>query len=197
MKNNLLRTLLLCLFLAAAATCRAIELKISTDALQRTLETQLFTDNGRFYLRGNNHSACYVFADSPKVSTVGDRAVVHLHVTAKIGPSVGGQCMGIRLSRDVDVSMAPDAEGESIGFRDARIEKLSGSRELDLLLMPFLSHRVPSSMKINAAEQIRKVLAKSSESIGYTVTLDSMKVQSMTIDGDGLTIDVDGGLSVK
>lgn len=193
-----LRFSLLLFILGFVPLSHAVEMKISADALERTLIDQLFTtDNGRHFLHGNATSACYAYAEDPKVSFTGDRILVHLHIKARIGTSVAGKCVGIGLSRDVDVSMLPEAEGEIIGFRDARIEKLSGSRELDLLLMPFLSRSVPTSMKVNAADEIRKLFAKSSESIGYEVTLDNMKLHSMIVDGDRLVIDVDGGISVK
>jgi hypothetical protein len=190
---------LLALFCCVAAPrSRAVELKVSSAALERTLVTQLFTkDAGRFYLRGDAHSACYVYAESPKVEFAGDRVMVHLHVRARLGTSLHGDCLGIGLSRDVDVSVAPVAEGETIGFQDARIDKLSGSRELDALLMPFLMRKVPSSLKVNAATQLRQLLVKSSETTGYDISLDRLLIHSMSVEGDALMMDLDGDLSVK
>jgi hypothetical protein len=177
---------------------RAIELKVSSAALERTLDAQLFAkDDGRYYLRGDAHSACYVVADSPHVAFSGDRVLVHVHIHAKLGTSIHGQCLGIDLARDVDVSFAPDAQGETIGFRDARIEKLSGSRELDLILMPFLSRRIPSSLKTNAADQLRQLLSKSTETTGYSMTLDRLLIHSMAVRSNALVIDLDGDVSVQ
>jgi succinate dehydrogenase flavin-adding protein (antitoxin of CptAB toxin-antitoxin module) len=173
-------------------------MRFSAGSLQRTLEAQLFTkDNGFYYLRGDAHSACFVAADSPRVSFLQDRVSVHMHVRAKLGTSIHGQCLGISLSRDVDVSLVPEAENETIGFHDARIDKLSGSRELDAILLPFLSHRVPSSLKVDAAEQFRQLLTKSTETTGYPMTLDRLLIHSMSVQGDALVVDVDGAISVK
>jgi len=198
--NRYARNLLLfaCLAGALLSNSRAVELKVSSGALERTLRTQLFTqNNGLFYLRGNDHSACFVVADSPHVSFSEDRVVVHLHVRAKLGTAIRGQCLGIGLSRNVDVSLVPEAEGEIIGFRDARIDRLSGSRELDAILMPFLAHRIPSSLKVNAATQFRQLLTKSAETTGYTMTLDRLLIHSMSVQGEVLVVDMDGDISVK
>ncbi len=182
----------------AALPLHAVTLKVSSGAIQRTLVTQLFSDNGgRFYLRGNPHSGCYVYAESPKVNFDADRVVVHLRVHARLGTSIHGECLGIGLSRDVDMSVAPEAEGETIGFRDAHIDKLSGSRELDALLMPFLMSKVPSSMKVDAAMQLRQLLAKSAETTGYDISLDRLLIHSMSVQDDALLIDLDGDFSVK
>jgi hypothetical protein len=83
-----------------------------------------------------------------------------------------------------------------VGFRDAKIEKISQSSELNFLLEPFLSHKLPSQMKLNAADLIRKLLSQSLASTGYTLTLDSLKLHSMLVDHDALTIDVDAGFSL-
>jgi hypothetical protein len=198
--SRLLRHLFLfaCLAGFLPATGRAVEMKISSGALERTLQAQLFAgNNGLFYLRGDAHSACFVAADSPHVSFSADRVVVHMHVRARLGTSLRGECLGIGLSRDVDVSLVPEAEGETIGFRDARIEKLSGSRELDAILMPFLSHRVPTGMKVNAATQFRQLLTKSTETTGYPMTLNRLLIHSMSVQGDALVVDLDGEISVK
>lgn len=189
------------LCLLSAALClpgHAVELRVSPTALQRTLEQQLFpTPDGRYYLKGDQHSACSIYAESPAVHFEADRVFVRLHITARLGQPIRGGCIGLHLVRDVDVSLMPEAEGENIGFRDARIERLSGSRELDVLLMPFLSHRVPSSLKVNAAEQIRKVLSASAEKTGYQMALDTLKIHSMMVESGELVVDVDGAVAVR
>jgi hypothetical protein len=103
----------------------------------------------------------------------------------------------VGLAPDADVSLLPDSEGETIGFRDARIEHLSESHELNFVLMPFLSHKVPSSMKVNAATLLRQVLAQSMQRTGYDLKLDRLKIHSMQVEGDALVVDVDGDMSVN
>jgi hypothetical protein len=100
------------------------------------------------------------------------------------------------LTTDADVSLVPEAEGESIGFRDARIERLSESRELNFLLVPFLSRKLPSQMKVNAADLVGKLLNQSVSATGYSLGLNSLKLHSMIVDRDSLVVDVDADLSV-
>ena len=176
----------------------AVELKVSRDALQRTLKEQLFNGpNGRYYLKGSEASACSIYADDPQLSFVQDRILVRLKTHAKLGTSVRGACLGIALSPTSEVSVAPDGEGETLGFRDARVEKISQQREMNFVLSPFLSHKIPSSMKVNAAELLRKALEGSTATSGYKITLDRLKIHSIQIQGDAVVVDVDGDLSVK
>ena len=183
--------------LGAARIARAVEVKVSAQALERTLRAQLFNGpEGRYYMRGDAASACYVYAETPQVSFKDDRVVVHVHAKAKLGTGVHGACLGVTLTTDADVSLIPEAQGESIGFRDARIERLSESKELNFLLEPFLSRKLPSEMKMNAADLMRKVLSQSVAATGYTLTLDMLKLHSMSVDHNVLVLDADAEMSV-
>jgi hypothetical protein len=190
--------LLFAVLLVCCPRVHAVELRISAQAIERTLRLQLFTaGENRYYMKGDAHSACFVYAEDPKVSFKDDRIVVHVRARAKLGTGAFGSCLGVGLSRDADVSVVPEAEDESIGFRDARIEKLSDSSELNFLLTPFLSRRLPQAMKINAADLLRALLTKSSETTGYSLTLDRLKIHSMVVQGGYLVVDVDGGIRAE
>ena len=81
------------------------------------------------------------------------------------GTAVGGACLGLALTVPAEVSLAPDADGETIGFRDARLDKVSDQKELNFILSPFLSRKVPSGMKVNAAGLLRKALEDSDRNL--------------------------------
>ena len=140
------------LTLASPAPARAVEMRVSRDAIERTLKEQLFGGpDGRYYLKGSPQTPCYTYVEDPKLAFVQDRIVVRVKTHARLGTSLRGACLGITLSVPAEVSLAPDAEGETIGFRDARLDRVSDQKELNFLLNPFLSRQVPSSMKVDAA----------------------------------------------
>jgi hypothetical protein len=197
MRRPSIRLLLFALLFSAARSASAIEVQVSAQALERTLRTQLFNGpQGRYYIRGDATSACYVYAESPHVTFVQDRIVVRVHAKAKLGTTVHGTCIGVSLTTDTDVSLVPEAEEESIGFRDARIERLSESKELNFLLVPFLSHKLPAQMKVNAAVLMRQLLSRSTETTGYALSLNSLKLHSLLVEGGSLVMDADATLKV-
>lgn len=181
----------------ATAPCSAVELRVSRDALERTLERQLFNSpDGRYYLKGSPDSACSVYAEDAHLRFVQGRIVVQVKTQARMGKAVRGACLGISLAPTAEVSLEPYGEGEIIGFRDAQLVKVSDQRELNFLLAPFLKRQVPSGMQVNAADLLRKALAGSTASSGYHVTLERLKVHSLQIQGDTIVVDVDGDVSV-
>jgi hypothetical protein len=182
----------------AIAQAGAVELKVSREALERTLKVQLFSGpNGRYYLKGNAQSACSVFAEDPALRFEGDRIVVKMKTHSKLGHAVAGACIGIAVTLPAEVSLAPAGEGETVGFRDARMDRVSQNAELNFLLMPFLGHQVPSGMKVNAADLLRQALEGSFASSGYKVSLERLKIHSVQIQGDSLVVDVDGDISIR
>ena len=196
------RLLAALLLLCALPRCPAVELHVSREALERTLKQQLFGGpDGRYYVKGTAQTPCFTYADDPKLRFVTDhgetRIVVTLKTHSKLGQKVGGSCIGISLALPAEVSLAPEGDGETIGFRDARIDRISSHQELNFILQPFLSHQVPSSMKVNAADLLRQSLAGSTASSGYKVTLDRLKIHSVQIQGDDLGVDVDANISIR
>jgi hypothetical protein len=184
--------------LAGVAPCCAVELTISRQALERTLKQQLYSGpDGRYYLKGGPHSACFIATEDPHLSFEQDRIVVRVKTVARLGTSVGGACLGVSLTLPAEVSLAPDAEGETVGFRDAQLDKVSDRKEINFVLAPFLRGQVPKSMKVNAADLLRKALEGSTASSGYKVNLDRLKIHSVQIEGDKLVVDADGDLSVE
>jgi hypothetical protein len=179
-------------------TATAVELTISRQALERTLRQQLFSGpDNRYYLKGDARSACFISTEDPHLSFERDRIVVRLKTRARLGKPVGGACLGLSLTLPAQVSLTPNAEGETIGFRDAQLDKISDQPEINFVLAPFLRRQVPTSMKVNAADLLRKALAGSTAASGYKISLDRLKIHSVQIDGDKLIVDADGDLSVE
>ena len=177
---------------------RGVEITVSRQALERTLKQQLFSGpDGRYYLKGNGQAGCFISTEDPQLSFVGDRIVVRVKTRARLGKMVGGSCLGVTLTLPAEVSMAPDAEGETIGFKDARLEKVSDRKEINFVLAPFLRGQVPKSMTVNAADLLRKALEGSAATLGYKVTLGRLRILSIHVVGDKLVLDADGDLSVE
>ena len=194
--------LLLC-FAASAAPLHAAELRVSAKAMEKTLADNLFTapdkdgKPGRYYIRGGADKPCSVYAEAPHISFKQDRIWVHVRIHARLGTAVGGDCLGITVSTETDVSLIPYAERESIGFKDARIERATKSAELNFLLSPFLKGKLPAGMEVNAAELIRKTLAGSLQRTGYDISLDRFEIGTLEIRDDLLVIDVDADVTVR
>jgi hypothetical protein len=186
-----------CLFLCCAPVCQAGEFKVSSGALERTLKTRLFgTPDQRYYLRGDAHSACFLYAEDPHLYFSGDRILVRVHTGGKYGKQIGGRCIGFPVSMNTVISLAPSAEGETVGVTDARMDRLSDSAELNFILSPFLSHKLPASIKINAATMLREILTKSTETSGFPLSLERLDIRQARVTDKFLVVDYDSDMRI-
>ena len=97
---------------------RGVELTVSRQALERTLKQQLFSGpDGRYYLKGNAQSACFISTEDPHLSFEQDRIVVRVKTRARLGKMVGGACLGVTVTLPAEVS-----HGAGRGGRDDRVQ---------------------------------------------------------------------------
>jgi hypothetical protein len=196
--NAIRRFCLVLLMVAAASPCLAVQLKVSRISLERTLRQQLFNGpEGRYYLKGSAQTPCFVYAEDPHLVFANGRIAVQLKTHAKLGTTIRNSCFGISLAPPTQVSVAPDGQGETLGFRDAKLDKVSDHAELNMVLSPFLSRQIPNSMRVNAADLLRKALAQSTATSGYKVSLNKLMIHSITVQGDDVILDVDAALSIE
>ncbi|MDR3764243.1 MAG: hypothetical protein P4M01_09135 [Acidobacteriota bacterium] len=173
------------------------QFKVSSSALERTLKMRLFNaPDGRYYLRGDPHSACNLYVENPQLALSGDRVLVRLHTAGFYGKQIAGHCMGFPVSMNTTISLAPVVQGEVVGVADARIDRLSESSEVNFLLSPFLNHKLPANIQINAATMLRDTLRNSTQSSGYPVTLERLELHTVHTLGNYLIIEYDTDMRV-
>jgi hypothetical protein len=190
--------LFFCLFFCCVPVCQAGEFRVSSGALERTLKARLFsTTDQHYYLRGDAHSACFLYAEDPHLFFSGDRIMVRIHTSGKFGKQLGGRCIGFPVSMNTVISLAPNVEGETVGVTDARLDRVSDSAEVNYILSPFLSHKLPSGIKINAATMLREILTKSTETSGYPLTLDRLDIRQVHVTDKFLVVDYDSDMRIE
>jgi hypothetical protein len=183
---------------ALPAGLRAMQLTVGPDPLQRALQKQLFSaPDGRYYLRGNRTSGCFLYAQNPQLHFNGNRIFLDLHLAGKLGGSFAGQCLGFGWAGDVEVSMLPQAQGSTIGFTDVRVEKLTSDHSLDQMLEPLLARVVPKSIKVDAAQLVGRMLQTASNRSGATIALQQLQIQLLQVQGEALQLTLDGAVSIQ
>ena len=154
--------------LFATLPARAVTLRISAAALERALRRQVFTSAGA----DSKPSRHYLRGNPQQPCSVyaDEPHIAFLHI--------------------------PDADGESIGFREARIHNAINNAELNTLLEPFLAHRLPAEMTVNAANLMRTLLVRAPDATGYNLTLLTLNLHSMSVQDQSLLVDLDADIRV-
>src|SRR6516165_10272218 len=92
--------------LGCSVHSRAVEMKVSRQALERTLQQQLFGGpDGRYYVKGDPQSACFTYAEDPQLTFEQDRIVVKVKTHSRLGTRLRGSCLGLSISVPAAVSL--------------------------------------------------------------------------------------------
>ncbi len=110
-----------------------MELRIHYSALQRILAEQMFTQDGRQYVRGTPKARCnYAYLEHPDVH--GDaqgRLKVEARFSGRSAIDFFGRCVGLGDSFDLSITAVPYYENGAIRFKDVH-----GGDEARRLLHP-------------------------------------------------------------
>src|SRR5258706_13558726 len=95
----------LLLTLLAAAPSFAAELELRYAALQRIIAEQVFTQEGRHYVRGNKTTRCqYAYLESPRIGADGERLRVTAQFSGRSALDMFSRCVGMGDSFDFVVT---------------------------------------------------------------------------------------------
>src|SRR5262245_11283414 len=110
------------LLLLLAAPAFAAELELRFAALERLIGDQLFTQDGRHYVRGDQTTRCkYAYLESPHVGADGTRLRVAARFSGRSALDVFGRCMGMGDSFDLTLTASPVVRDGALAFDGVQI----------------------------------------------------------------------------
>src|SRR6185369_7411859 len=115
-------------FVLLATRALAADLEIRYSALDRMIAEQMFTQEGRRYVKGNRADKCqYAYLEAPKLSAVDALLRVTARFSGRSALDVFGHCMGLGDSFDLTISALPVPRNGAIAFRDTQVNTTKDS----------------------------------------------------------------------
>jgi len=181
-----------------ALQARPADLEIRYSALERMVAAQMFTQEGRRYVRGNHAAKCqYAYLEAPKLRAAGDRLEVAARFSGSSALDLFGRCVGMGDSFDLTLTAVPVPRKGAIAFQDTQVSTLKDS---------YYIRRVRSAMmrsfdqdfKIDIRDQARRLLEQlaTAGSI-YQQELKDLDLAAIRVTPDALVLVVDFKLIVK
>jgi len=86
----------------------AVELHIRFGALERMLAEQVFTQEGRRYVRGDKNTKCnFAYLEKPQIRAEDGRLQIRAKFTGRSSLNMFGQCVGLGDAFDLVIGAAP------------------------------------------------------------------------------------------
>ena len=185
---------LLAVFPAHAAT----EVELSFGALQQMLSAQLFTQDGRRYVKGNQTTRCsYAYLEHPKVGEAGGRLRVESKFSGRSALNMFGKCVGMGDSFDLIILATPIYKGGSMELKDVYVETRGRETYYSRQVRQALAKTLDSQLKWPIEGLARSVLETNVTGMPVQKKVTRFEVTAITVQRDALVLTVDFRLQVK
>ena len=186
--------------LAALWPCfsHAAELRIQYSAISKVLAQQVFTQEGRKYVRGTKEQRCnFAYLEHPEISGSNGRLGIRAHFTGRSARNFFGKCVGLGDSFDVQIAAVPYYHDGVIGMKDVRVESVNRDGVYIRLVRSALAYSLANDFGYRVLDDAKKILEARRDPLPVTQELARFDVQSIRVTGDALVLEVDFALTVK
>jgi hypothetical protein len=192
--------LFLAIFVAVPALAADLELRYA--ALERLIADQLFTQDGRRYVRGTPATPCkFAYLEAPHLSSAAaPGSDGRLKITAKFSGrtamDVLGRCMGMGDSFDLTILASPVARRGAIAMDDVRVTTVKDSYYIRHVRTA-LSESFGKDFKIDVRDQAKKLLEQPAANSSYKQELSDFDLSAVRVTPEALVLVVEFKLVVK
>jgi hypothetical protein len=184
-------------------SAHAAELEIHYTAIQKILAQEVFTQDGRRYVKGNPAAKCsFAYLEHPELRGDNGRLSLKAHFTGRSAVDVFGRCIGLGDSFDVYITAVPYCRGKTIALKDVRVE----SREpggaprngyYTRRVCAALGDSLRKQFEYRIADDARRLLEQSRAQAAYRQELADFSVPEIRVTPDALVLTVDFRLVVE
>jgi hypothetical protein len=174
------------------------DLEIRYSALERMIAAQMFTQEGRRYVRGNQSAKCqYAYLEAPKLTPAGDHLQMAARFSGRSAMDLFSRCVGMGDSFNLTITALPVPRKGGIAFQDTQISTPKDS---------YYIRRVRSAMvksfnqefKIDIRDQARRLLEQpASSSAAFQQELKDLDLTGIRVTPEALVLVIDFKLVVK
>jgi len=194
------RLLFVCL---AFTTLRAADIEIHYTAIQKILAREVFTEEGRRYVKGSPAARCsFAYLANPELRGDNGSLILKAHFTGRSALDVFGRCIGLGDSFDVYITALPYYRNQSIGLKNVRVEpRTSAGAPLNSYYVRRVCAALGDSLRKQfeypVAVQARRLLEQTAPGAAYHQELLDFNVPQIRVMPDALIVTVDFRLAVK
>jgi hypothetical protein len=178
-------------------TALPADLEIRYSALERMVAAQMFTQEGRRYVRGDRAAKCqYAYLEAPKLSAAGERLQVAARFSGSSAMDLFSRCVGMGDSFNVTITAVPVPRKGAIAFQDTQVSTAKDSyyiRRVRAAMMRTFNQ----DFKIEIRDQARRLLEQPTTCAVYQQELKDLDLNAIRVTPDALVLVVDFKLVVK
>jgi hypothetical protein len=198
------RIMLLIASLCFVPSCLAAELELRFTALERIVAAQLFTQDGRHYVRGSRTTRCqFAYLETPHIDSDQGRLRVQARFSGRSALDLMGRCVGLGDSFDLTITGTPAPRNGAMVLRDVKVSTPRDSYYIRRVRAA-LAQSISKDFKIEVRDQARRLLEQNEASPDaapkeplYKQELAAFDLGEIRVTPDALVLVIEFRLVVK
>jgi hypothetical protein len=175
----------------------AADLELRYGAMERLIAEQLFTQDGRRYVRGSASAKCqYAFLEAPHIGAENNRLRIVAKFSGRSGLDMFGKCVGLGDSFDLTILASPVSRKGFIAMEDVKVSTVKDSYYIRRVRAA-LTQSFAKDIKLDVREQARKLLEQPRENATFQQELKDFDLAAVRVTADALVLEVEFKLVVK
>jgi hypothetical protein len=184
-----------------SARAYGAEIELRFEALERIIAAQLFTQDGRHYVRGNRTARCqFAYLETPRIDSDNGRLRVRARFSGRSALDVFNRCVGLGDSFDLTLTAAPGSRNGAIVLRDVNVSTPRDSYYIRRVRAA-LAQSISKDFKIEVRDQARSLLEQHADTTPpealYKQELAAFDLGEIRVTADALVLVVEFRLVVK
>jgi hypothetical protein len=186
------------MLVALPAALAAVEVHIQFAALERLLTEQVFTNEGRRYVRGDKTNKCnFAYLEKPEVRGEGGRLRMRARFTGRTALNVAGQCVGLGDAFEVTVTALPLYQDGAIGLQDVKVTSERKGGYYIRKVCAALQASLAKGFTYPLAAAMQRALEDPATLPAYKREVRKFTVPEIRVTSDALVLQVEFELTVK
>ena len=175
-----------------------VELHLTFGVLQKVIGAQVFTEDGRKYVRGGKDKRCsFAYLENPRVGEADGRLVVRAKFSGRSAMTVLGQCVGMGDSFDVVVRMTPYADKSLLRLREVEVTSDGKRGMYARAVCKQLAATIPRVLIYDFAPDFKRALEAEQPGVPFRKNVDDLIVQAMRVSKEALVLELGLKLTLR
>jgi hypothetical protein len=176
----------------------SLELQLRYPLLERQLSQQLFTQDGRKYVKGSPDKRCnFAYLANPRFASRDGQLLITAQFSGKSSFDLLGKCLGFSDSFEFEVLSGLTTEKGTLRLLNPQVRVLSRDTFYSRQVAKALQRSIADAIRYPIREEIQKLLVAASANSPYRIQIPTVEIRSVQILPDSLLIDVQARFVVE
>ncbi|MBM3810566.1 MAG: hypothetical protein FJW20_02905 [Acidimicrobiia bacterium] len=182
----------------AAPAAAQVEIRLHFTALERMLASQVFTEEGRKFVKGKTEQQCnFAYLEKPRVGHEQSRLRIRARFTGRSAIDLFGKCVGLGDSFDLTIFTHLHYKEGSAVFRNVMVESYGKDSFYKRRVRQTIARSMERDLRYPLAAEARRVLEQGGARTGYKPELSNFDVSSIEVTPSAVVFRLRFHLDVK